>query len=172
MMSRSASYADLFNLLSSQVDDPLTAQKVVALSQHTWDRVDPMTYAGPLLADPYPDTPPERHPLMQIGIGDHSVNNLASHLMARALGIPLLDPTPRPIYGLESAPMPADDGLVVVDFQLATEPGIESRIPTEAEKNDVHENVRRNTRIKQHLVEKGRGFLGQREEERVGTCAT
>lgn len=151
MMSRSASYADLFNLLSSQVDDPLTAQKVVALSQHTWDRVDPMTYAGHLLANPYPDTPPERHLLMQIGIGDHSVNNLASHLMARALGIPLLDPTPRPIYGLESAPMPADDGLVVVDFQLATEPGIESRIPTEAEKNDVHENVRRNARIKQQL---------------------
>lgn len=151
MMSRSASYADLFDLLASQIDDPLTTQKLMALSQHTWDRVDPMTYAGRVLADPYPGTPSERHLLMQIGIGDHSVNNLASHLTARALGIPLLDPTPRPIYGLESAPMPADDGLVVVDFQLATEPGIEARLPTEEEKNGVHEGVRRNARIKQQL---------------------
>jgi hypothetical protein len=124
---------------------------MMALSQHTWDRVDPITYSGRVLQDPYPGSPPERHVLMQIGIGDHSVNNLASHVNARAMGMPLLDPTPRPIHGLDAATSPADDALVVVDFKLATEPGIEARIPTEAEKNDVHEGVRRNPRIKQQL---------------------
>jgi hypothetical protein len=151
MMSRSASYGELLALLSAVIDEPLTIQKMMALSQHTWDRVDPITYSGRVLQDPYPGSPPERHVLMQIGIGDHSVNNLASHVNARAMGMPLLDPTPRPIHGLDAATSPADDALVVVDFKLATEPGIEARIPTEAEKNDVHEGVRRNPRIKQQL---------------------
>jgi len=151
MMSRSASYRELLGLLGTVIEDPLTLQKLMALSQHTWDRVDPITYAGHVLQAPYPGSPPERHLLFQIGIGDHSVNNLASHVNARAMGLPLLDPAPRPIYGLEPAAPPADDAMVVVDFKLAAEPGIESRVPTEDEKNDVHEGVRRNPKIKQQL---------------------
>lgn len=151
MMSRSASYRELLGLLSTVIEDPLTLQKLMALSQHTWDRVDPITYAGHVLEDPYPGSPAERHVLFQIGIGDHSVNNLASHVNARAMGIPLLEPAPRPIYGLETVTAPADDALVVVDFKLATEPGIEARVPTEEEKNDVHEGVRRNPGMKLQL---------------------
>lgn len=151
MMSRSASYQQLYGVLQSQIQNPLTLTKLMALSQGTWDRVDPMTYAPHLLKDTYPKSPANRHVLMQIGIGDHSVNNLASHLVARATGIPLLDPAPRPIWGLESTTAPADDALVVVDFKLATEPGIECKIPTAGEKNDVHEGVRRNVKIKDQL---------------------
>ncbi|TKD01389.1 hypothetical protein E8A74_31600 [Polyangium fumosum] len=151
MMSRSASYQQLYGVLQGQLQNPLTLMKLMALSQGTWDRVDPMTYAPHLLKDTYPNSPPNRHVLMQIGIGDHSVNNLASHLVARATGIPLLDPAPRPIWGLESTTSPADDALVVIDFKLATEPGLECRLPTEAEKNDVHEGVRRNVKVKDQL---------------------
>ncbi|MDI1428786.1 hypothetical protein [Polyangium sorediatum] len=151
MMSRSASYQQLYGVLQGQLQNPLTLMKLMALSQGTWDRVDPMTYAPHLLKDTYPNSPPNRHVLMQIGIGDHSVNNLASHLVARATGIPLLDPAPRPIWGLESTTSPADDALVVIDFKLATEPGLECRLPTEAEKNDVHEGVRRNEKVKDQL---------------------
>jgi hypothetical protein len=150
MMSRSASYAELYALLRSSIDVPLTLQKFMAMSQGTWDRVDPITYAPHLLLDRYPGTP-ERHVLMQIGIGDHSVNNLASHLVARAAGVPLLEPSPRPIWGLESVQPPTDDALVVVDFKLATEPGVYSKLPGEDEKNDVHESVRHNEGIKDQL---------------------
>lgn len=151
MMSRSASYAPLYGALQGQLQNPLTVMKLMALSQGTWDRVDPMTYAPRLLTNTYPKSPANRHILMQIGIGDHSVNNLSSHLVARATGIALLDPAPRPIWGLESTTAPADDALVVIDFKLATEPGIECRVPTAADKNDVHEGVRRNVKVKDQL---------------------
>ncbi|AKT36130.1 hypothetical protein [Chondromyces crocatus] len=151
MMSRSASYTELLGLLSTVIDEPLTLQKIMALSQHTWDRVDPITYSGRVLQDPYPNSPAGRRLLLQVGIGDHSVNNLASHLNARALGVPLLDPSPRAVYGLATTTAPADDALVLVDFKLENEPGIDARVPTAEEKNDVHEGVRRNPRIKQQL---------------------
>lgn len=152
MMSRSASYQQLYSVLQGQIQNPLTTMKLMSLSQGIWDRVDPMTYAPHLLKDTYPKSPANRHVLMQIGIGDHSVNNLGSHLVARASGIPLFEPSPRPIWGLESTTTPtADDALVVIDFKLATEPGLECRVPTEAEKNDVHEGVRRNVKVKDQL---------------------
>ncbi len=153
MMSRSASYEMLFGLLTTQLATPLSIMKFMTLSQSTWDRVDPITYAPHLLSQPYPGSPANRHLLMQIGIGDHSVNNLASHVMARAIGVPLFNPSPQPVWGLSSVNAPADDGLVLVDFKLdpAKIPGIYCRLPTESEKNDVHEGVRRHPKIKQQI---------------------
>jgi hypothetical protein len=40
---------------------------------------------------------------------------------------------------------------LLVDFKLKQLPGIECRLPTEAERNDVHEGVRRNARVKRQL---------------------
>ncbi len=153
MMSRSASYEMLYTILTTQLADPLSVMKFMALSQSTWDRTDPMTYAPRLLSRPYPGSPANRHILMQIGIGDHSVNNLASHLVARAAGVPLFDPNPRPIWGLPTVAAPADDALVVVDFKLdpSKEPGVQCRVPTQDEKNNVHEGVRRHPKIKQQI---------------------
>jgi hypothetical protein len=151
MMSRSASFGELYLLLTGQLPDPLTVMKFIGLSQSTWDRVDPMTYAPHLLKDTYAPSPPNRHVLMQIGIGDHSVNNLASHLVARATGVPLLSPSAQPVWGLSPVTAPADDALVLVDFKLTTLPGIYCRLPGEDEKNDVHEGVRRSAKIKQQL---------------------
>ena len=45
MMSRSASYEMLFGLLTTQLATPLSIMKFMTLSQSTWDRVDPITYA-------------------------------------------------------------------------------------------------------------------------------
>lgn len=152
MMTRSASYTDLFTLIQGVLNTPLDVQKFAMLSQTAWDRVESMGYAEHLLANPYPSSPAKRHVLMQMGIGDHSVNNLASHFLARAVGIPLLDPSPRAVFGLEAKAAPMESGLSAVDFKLANpEPGIECRLPSEAEKNDVHEGVRRNVKMKAQL---------------------
>lgn len=151
MMTRSASYLPLFTLLDASMPGPLGNQKFIALSQETWDRVDPMTYSERVLLDPYSNSPAKRRILMQIGVGDHSVNNLASYINARAMGMPLLEPSSRAVYGLEAASAPADSALVIVDFKLASEPGVDCRLPSEDEKNDVHEGVRRNEKIKMQL---------------------
>lgn len=153
MMSRSASYEMLFAILTTQLADPLAVMKFMALSQSTWDRMDPMTYAPRLLQRPYPGSPAQRHLLFQIGIGDHSVNNLSSHLLTRAVGVPLLDPSPKPIWGLQTVRAPTNDALVVVDFQIdpSKEPGVYCRVPSKEEKNNVHEGVRRHPKIKQQI---------------------
>ncbi|MGB1278069.1 MAG: hypothetical protein ACPG77_20150, partial [Nannocystaceae bacterium] len=148
MMSRSASFRTLYDIALARLPDDLTMQKFITLSQHTFDRVDPMTYAHRLVLDPYPGSP-ERKILIQFGTGDHSVNNLATDLHSRTAGIPLLTPTPREIYGLDTVEAPTDRATVEVDFQLEQIPGIEARLPTEDELNGVHEDVRRNAKIKQ-----------------------
>ena len=88
--------------------------------------------------------------LMQIGIGDAAVPNIASHLHARALGLTHLDPAPRAIAGLPSDPGPLPSGIVEFDFGIDPLPGIEA-LPA-PEDNEVHEGVRRSPAAKEQLL--------------------
>ncbi|MCY1012632.1 hypothetical protein OV079_45290 [Nannocystis pusilla] len=153
MMTRSGSFSMLFDIVKVVIgDEPLAIQKFIALSQHTWDRVDPLTYAPRVLQQPYDDSP-ERKILFTYGVGDHSVNNLASHLLLRATGIDLLDPTAQPVYGLQTTPAPAAGSAgVPVDFHVPELPGIEAKIPPEpADEYNVHELVRRNPKVREQI---------------------
>jgi hypothetical protein len=138
MMSRAFPFSPLLSLFNVKLLDPLDIQKVIALSPTVLDRVDPITYAPHLLQDTFEGSPPTRALLMQIGIGDTSVPNLASHLHARTLGIPLLQPSPRLIPGLSTAqPSDATSGLLEVDYGLpAPLPGTLSDLPPDD--NFVH----------------------------------
>ena len=75
----------------------LEQQKLVSLSQLDFDAVDPLNYAAYLRDEPLDGTDKNRPLLMQIGIADTSVPNLASQLHARALGAKHLQPSPRPL---------------------------------------------------------------------------
>ena len=150
MMTRSGSFADLFTLLKVAVgDDPLLIQKVIAMSQHTWDRVDPLTYAAHVLTEPYADSP-ARALMFTYGVGDHSVTNVASHLMMRATGLALLDPPAEAPWGVETTPAPATgSAAIVVDFMWPNPAGIESKLPDKPpDEQNVHEAVRRNPKIR------------------------
>jgi hypothetical protein len=138
MMSRAFPFSPLLSLFNVKLLDPLEIQKLIALSPTALDRVDPITYAPHLLTDTFEGSPPARALLMQVGIGDTSVPNLASHLHARALNIPLLQPSPRPLPGLATAdPADATSGLIEVDYGLpAPLPGELSELPND--NNFVH----------------------------------
>lgn len=153
MMTRSGSFSMLFDIVKVVIgEEPLTIQKFIALSQHTWDRVDPLTYAPRILQEPYADSP-ERTILFQYGVGDHSVNNLASHLLLRATGIDLLDPPAQAVYGLQTTPAPASGSAAVnVDFHVPELPGIEAKLPpSPPDEFNVHEKVRRNPKIREQI---------------------
>ncbi|MBK7827982.1 hypothetical protein [Nannocystis sp.] len=150
MMTRSGSFSDLFSIVKVVLgDEPLTVQKFIAMSQHTWDRVDPITYAPRVLQDPPKDSPP-RTVLFSFGVGDHSVTNVASHLLLRALGIDLLAPAAKEVYGLGTVPAPtAGSAAVVVDFMYPNPAGIEAKLPDPPpDEENVHEGVRRNPKIR------------------------
>mgnify|MGYP002365147663 FL=1 len=153
MMTRSGSFADLFSIVRATIgDDPLLVQKFIAMSQHTWDRVDPITYASRVIDDPLPGSALPKV-LFQYGIGDHSVNNLASHLLLRAAGIDMLTPAAQTPYLLGSVPAPAaGSAAVVVDYMVPVLPGVEANLPDEPpDEYNVHELVRRNAKIREQI---------------------
>ena len=152
MMTRSGTFADLFNVIKFTIgNDPLTIQKFITLSQHTLDRVDPISYLRHILLDPYEGSP-SRKILFQYGIGDHSVNNLASHVALRATGFEMLEPTAEQPYLVPSTAGPVDgSAAVVVDYNLDVLPGVYAELPPDEEQNDVHEQVRRNPKIKEQI---------------------
>ena len=64
----------------------------------------------------------------------------------------MLQPSPWEIYGTEKVNAPVDDTAVtVIDFMLDFIPGIDAKLPTEDEKNDVHESVRHNPGAKMQI---------------------
>ncbi len=143
MMFRSKNFISFLNVIANLVPDPLDQQKYVALCQTSMDRIDPIVYAPWVTGRILPGGPQERRVLMQIGIGDFSVPNLAAHIHARSMGIPLLHPTPRELPGFSMADYP-HDGSGLVEFDYGLEPPLpgDQAIPPE-EENQIHQAVRR-----------------------------
>ncbi|MFT7622845.1 MAG: hypothetical protein ACI9WU_002020 [Myxococcota bacterium] len=131
IMFRSSNFSSFLQLALSQLPDAMDRQKFMMMAQHEFDRMDPITYA-PEVQVPV---------LMQIGVGDPQVPNMAAHVHARALGLSLLEPAPRAIFGLEGVVSPFEgSALAEYEFGVDPLPGHEMVPPTEG--NVVHEGVR------------------------------
>jgi hypothetical protein len=146
MLFRARPFLAFLALIATVVDDPLDQQTLGAIMQLTFDRIDPLSHAPLMSAEPLGAA---KQVLMQIGIGDAAVPNIASHLHARALGLTHLDPAPRAIVGLPTDPGPLPSGIVEFDFGIDPLPGIEA-LPA-PEDNEVHEGVRRLPAAKDQL---------------------
>ncbi|NMO20121.1 hypothetical protein HPC49_21755 [Pyxidicoccus fallax] len=143
MMFRARPFAMFLNAIIQTVPDALDQQKFAALTQTGFDRIDPLTYAPHVLTDPYEGAPASRRLLVQYGLGDAQVPNVATELHARALGLTQQLPATWRVPLL-----PAQEGalegsaLVQFDFGLpAPLPGTVADLP--AADNAVHEGVRR-----------------------------
>jgi hypothetical protein len=117
MMMRAEAFSGLFELLALSVSDPLEQRKFLAAIQRPIDRIDPATWAPFVLREPLAGNAPKRV-LLQVGLMDASVPNLGSYLHARALGVPLLMPSPYAPFGLATAGYPAEQGLQLHDFKV------------------------------------------------------
>lgn len=74
----------------------------MGLVQMLWDRSEPNGYAHLMLEDPEGTLPfaHDHHVLVMDAIGDKTVTTLGAQIMARTLGLPMLAPNPRPVFGL------------------------------------------------------------------------
>ena len=145
MMSRASNFRPFLDVILAVTGSRTTVQKVITLCQHSFDRISPIVYANYVLENPIEGNP-AKSVLIQAGIGDYQVNNLATDLHARALGVPALTPNARTSYGLETVASPTDgSALVYVDFDLDEVPGIFNVTPPEGAENEAHEGVRRTT---------------------------
>jgi len=142
MMFRSRAFLVFLLVIESIMPDKLDQQKFAALMQSSLDRIDPLTYAPHVLKLPYSGAPANRFIAMQIGLGDPAIPNIASHLSARTLGLLHMQPAPRTIPLIETAPSPIQGSAITeFDFGISPLPG-EIAIPP-AQDNPVHEAVRR-----------------------------
>jgi hypothetical protein len=123
MLTRSGEFDTFLGLLKSKYEDPRDIQLMIALAQQLWDRVEPSAYSQHLVNDPLPGVP-AKDVLLTLAIGDHLVPTISGHIMARAIGTPLIGPPNREPWGLHliSAEEAAGVGLLEYDFGLPPEP--------------------------------------------------
>lgn len=119
MMSRAAPFDAFLGMLEGSSGSKDGAARLTLLLGGPLERIDPISHVAHLMHDTYPGSPATRQILMHCGLSDTSVPNLATHLHARALGLPLMQPAPRQVFGLASASAPAPSGLQEFDFQVA-----------------------------------------------------
>lgn len=149
MMSRSRNFAPFLSTIKRSLSSPVDIQKFIAMSQHPFDRVDPVMFTEHLIKSSLPNTPAERKILMQVGLGDAQVNNLTAYLQARASKIPLLEPSPVSVWDVPTVQAPASSAMVLVDFAIDPLPGFYSKTPTD--ETPAHEGVRRQDALKEQL---------------------
>ena len=122
MMSRAAPFDTFLGLLEGATGSVQGSTRVALLLGTPLERIDPITYAPWLMESalgytgPLPGNPTQRQVLMHAGLSDTQVPNLATHVHARALGLPLLTPAPRPVFGLVGKAGPLAAALVEFDM--------------------------------------------------------
>lgn len=140
LISRSADFGPLAGLMKNYYPDQVERQLALALMQPHFDIIDPFTYAPYILKDPQRLGVPAKTILIQEGIGDAQVPNIATRTWARTIGLTALDPLFEPVFGLtaKAAPLP---GSGYVQFGPKPDPAPQdANVP--APRNPQHGKVR------------------------------
>lgn len=120
MMYRSSNFGQMTFMMEFPVPDPFEQQKIVAIMQGQFDRVDPSSYVQYIMSEALPGDPnsiPEtRQVLLQTVLADISVPNFASFMKSRMMGAPLLVPAPVDVYGVETVTEGARNGWSLFDM--------------------------------------------------------
>lgn len=140
MIPRSSNFPDYEQIFIPWYERRLDQQILLSMIMSVWDKSEPNAFAPHLLTDPLPDTPAKQI-LKQIAVNDSQVPNLSSDQAARTMGIPLLTPTSKEVWGLETVTDAdaAGSAMVYYDFDRAL--GSEGNVPPEGD-NDVHGDQR------------------------------
>lgn len=151
MMFRAIPFKDFLGFLEMSLPDPLDQQKYVALMQRSFDRIDPNTYARYLKKEPLAGSP-DRKVLLQLGLGDGEVPNFASWLLARAIGVEQLQPTPSAIWGIDPAGASPSFAMEVYDFGVDVVALYARAEPGDTD-TPVHEGIRKLRKTVEQLQE-------------------
>lgn len=139
MLNRSKGF-DLFNsLMSLTFPDARDRQFLLGNIQVLWDRTEPTGSMLHILEDRFEGIG-DKQVLIRSAIGDHQVPNVASHVVARSMGLPQLETGTRPIYGLETVAV-VDGGSAYVESEFGLPPVPLCNIPMDGCK-DPHGTLR------------------------------
>lgn len=110
MIQRNPEYNMLEPLMTGAYPNALDRMKLLSLSQYDWDFADPITFAPHTIMAPLENTP-QKQILIQAGINDSEVSNLATNLLVRTMGLTGLQALPVPVYGITETTGPLPSAL-------------------------------------------------------------
>lgn len=140
LLNRSEDFGPFFIVLGAVYESSLDVQLAIGLAQMLWDKTEPNGYIPYIANDPLPGTPVHQV-LIQNALGDHQVNELGAHYLARTVGASLVEPFVRPVFGVATRKAPFS-GSALVEFDYGNPPDpVGNTPPTQGE--DPHEKVRR-----------------------------
>ena len=140
MIPRSSNFPDYEQIFIPWYERRLDQQLLLAMIMSLWDKSEPNAFVPHLLSDPLPNTPVKQI-LKQIAVNDSQVPNLSSDQAARTMGIPLLTPTSKDVWGLPTVTDADGAGSAMVYYDFDRPLGAEGNVPPESG-NDVHGDQR------------------------------
>lgn len=124
LLQRNSGGWQMFSPLFEAQYHPLDVQRCLALMQLVWDRSEPSGFTPYVLNDRLPGTP-EHEVLMMVARNDHQVSMLSGHQMARTIGVPMLAPAFREVYGLDTVTAPhTGSAMIEVEFGVPDVPEV------------------------------------------------
>lgn len=156
-LERAQSWNTMGRLFKRRWSKALELQLVMSLLQHKFDPIDSLNYASHLVQDRFDGLKPLKLSL-HMAVNDSLVNNILTEMVARTAGVPMILPSPRQAWGVQTIEAPAPEGapasttsaLFVYDEQLTPSP-LNNVAPLED--NDAHERVRRLDVYKAQVIE-------------------
>jgi hypothetical protein len=121
MLERSSDFAVFSALMRGAYPSALDRLLLIALSQSLWDPVDPMAHGAYLRRAPLPGRN-QKYVLVQESRYDDQVPNLATRVLARAAGLPLMTPRVEAVFGVDEKPAPLDSAYVQWDVDPPVKP--------------------------------------------------
>jgi hypothetical protein len=177
MLTRSADFKQFKGVLDSTYPVQRDQEVMLAALQSYWDFADPISFVGTSIRAPLPDPVTKmpmapRRLLQQESINDGQVPNVATRLIVRTMGIPLLDPPVQPVYGVDVKPGPLDSAYTQWDT-MPMPPPPDNNTPTDEGKGWMGFSAHAAIRRVPELVEQIRRFLkpdGRVEQTCMETC--
>lgn len=138
LLERSYAWGPLQGILSLSYEERESYPLLPALLGMHFEPYDAITTAARVLGNPLPNTPAKQI-LMYQTTGDSLVSNLSTDMVARTMGIPVIEPSVRVPYGLEAMPAPLASGMVIYDEHPSPLPPAGNVPP--AEDNGTHSGI-------------------------------
>ncbi|MEO8844955.1 MAG: hypothetical protein ABI591_27530 [Kofleriaceae bacterium] len=140
LFERSNAWSLLQGALMGSYTDPKEYQLIIAMFGMAFEPYDSITTAAHVIKDPLPGVP-VKNILMWYSMGDCLVNNLTTEMVARTMGITLIAPNVKDVWGMTPAPGPMANGINVFNDHPAPLPP-DVNIPPAVD-NGTHSGINR-----------------------------
>jgi hypothetical protein len=143
MLERAEPWNTMGIAIRQMFPDPIDLQLALSIVQLEFDAIDSLSWMDHLTHDRLPGRP-DVEVTLHMAVGDCQVSNMITEWLARTGQIPLVTPSPRDIWGLDTItadpPDGADTHAALFVYDELYPPLPEGNIPP-AEDNDAHATI-------------------------------